>query len=286
MPKLKTVLPNLDDLDSSLHDFYVEQKIKTAKGEITAFVLDQEGVDEHPNVIALKNALDRQKEDRRKAIEERDAFKARLAAIPEDFDPEAYETLKNELESLKGEGKTIKPDEKQMAELTQARKNLEQKIAKMEKDHATAIAKKDEDIKKRDGTIQTLLIDDGLTKALIESGVSKDYLKAAKALLRSDCVVIEEDDKYKAVVKSDLGELEIGKFVSDWVAGDEGKVFVPPAKGADSGTGVTKKNTSTDKNPWADDSLNLTEQGKIIKEDRSKAERLAKAAGKKLSPAM
>lgn len=284
MPKLKTVLLNLDDLDAGLHDFYVEQTIKTSKGDQVVFVLDQEGVDEHPSVIALKNALDRQKEDRRKAQEKVTQLEARLAALPEEFDPEAYENMKNELEALKAEGKTAKPDDTKMAEMATARKNLEQKIAKMEKDHAKVVEGLQAAVKKREAKITALLIDDGLTKALIDSGVGKEYLKAAKALLRSDCTVVEEDDDYRAIVKSDLGDMEIGKYVTDWVASDEGKVFIPPAKGGDAG-GTPNKSGKTsfgEPNPWDDKSLNLTEQGRIIKEDRAKAEKLAKAAGKKL----
>jgi hypothetical protein len=126
-------------------------------------------------------------------------------------------------------------------------------------------------------------VDDGLTKALIEAGVGKEYIKAAKALLKSECAVIEEDGDYRAVVHSDMGDLEIGKYVSDWVASDDGKVFVPPAKGADSGnTNRTTKPASNEKNPFSKEHYNMTEQGRMIKEDRAKAEKFAKAAGAKL----
>lgn len=277
MPKLKTVLPNLDDLDEGLHDFYVEQDGK--------FVLDVEGVDDHPSVVALKNALERQKSDRRKMADDLTKLKDKLGKIPEDFDPEAYQTAMNELEELRN-NPNRKPDEKERQELVAARKSLEQKITNLEKAHKELVDKKDGELKKRDTKIHSLLIDDGLTKALVEAGVGKEYLKASKALLRGDCTVIEEDGDYRAVVESDVGQLDIGRYVTDWVASDEGKVFVPPARGgdADNKGKPTARPMATDKNPWSKEHHNLTEQGRILREDRSKAEKLAKAAGQSLPP--
>lgn len=285
---LKTVVKSLDDVDATLHSFYKETKIKVGTTEETWFVLDLEGVDEHPSVKALKNALDRQKEERRKAVEDLDKLKARIEKIPEDFDPEKYEALLHELEELKKDPKNrTTPDAQQAAEQAQARKQLEQRIARMEKDHATALAKKDEELKKRTAKINELLIDDGLTKALIEAGVGKEFLKATKAMLRMQCEVIEEDGDYRAVVKSDLGDTEIARYVTDWVASDEGKAFVPPAKGGDANnnSGRPTKTDAAVANPWHKDHWNLTEQGKILRADRAKAEKLAKAAGKTLPPA-
>lgn len=273
MAKLKTILETLDDVPENLHEFYVEKDGK--------FVLDLDGTDSHPDVAALKNALERQKTERRKVADELTKLKDRLAKIPEDFDADAYATAMAELEELRT-NPNRKPDEKERQELAAARKTLEQKIANMEKAHAEAITKKDVEIKKRDDKIKSVLIDDGLTKALVEAGVSKEYMKAAKALLRQDCDVIEDEGDYKAIVKSDMGEMEIGKYVSDWVASDEGKVFVPPAKGSDSSNNNSNKTRiiTGEKNPWSKEHWNLTLQGKILREDRTKAEKLAKAAGK------
>lgn len=276
MPKLKTVLPNLDDLDESMHEFYVEKDGK--------FVLDLEGVDVHPDVVALKNALDRQKSDRRTMATDLAALKEKIAKVPEDFDADAYQTAMHELEELRN-NKNTKTDDKERADLVAARKTLEQKISGLEKSHAEAIKKKDENIKKRDGKIHQLLIDEGLTKALIESGVGSQYLKAAKALLKNDCTVIEEDGDYRAIVESDMGQLDISKYVSDWVASDDGKPFVPPAKGGDADNkGKPTNRKIGEKNPWTKEHYNLTEQGRVMREDRSKAEKFAKEAGATLPP--
>lgn len=276
MPKLKTVLPNLDELDESMHEFYVEKDGK--------FVLDIEGAEVHPDVVALKNALDRQKSERRTLATDLATLKERLAKVPEDFDADAYQTAMHELDELRN-NKGTKTDDKERADLVAARKTLEQKIAGLERSHAEAVTKKDNEIKKRDGKIHQLLIDEGLTKALIESGVGSAYLKGAKALLKDDCTVIEEDGDYRAVVDSDMGQLDIAKYVTDWVASDEGKAYVPPAKGGDADNkGRPTNRNPGDKNPWSKEHYNLTEQGKVLRDDRSKAEKFAKAAGATLPP--
>jgi hypothetical protein len=285
---LKTVVQTLEDVEAGHQDLYKEFKIKGANGGDTViFALDVEGVEEHPVVQALKNAFERTKVERKKLSEDLATLKSRLAALPEDFDPEKYQEILTELEELKADPnhQNRKPDEKERQELAQARKNLEQKLARAEKEYKDSIDKKDAEIKKRQEKIAKLLIDDGLTKALIEAGVGKEFLKASKAMLRDQCTVIEDDGDYRAVVQSDMGEMEIPRYVTDWVASDEGKVFVPPAKG--SGAGNTDRPTtrlpgSDGRNPWAKETWNLTEQGKILKEDRTRAEKLAKAAGKKL----
>ncbi len=275
--KLKTVVPNLDDIAEEHRDFYVEKDDK--------FILDVDGIDDHPAVSALKNALERQKSERRQLSTDLAALKEKAKNVPEDFDLDKYNAMVAELEEIKA-NPNRKVDENENRELAAARKALEQKIAGMEKSHADAIAKKEAEVKKRDGKIRQLLIDEGLTKSLVEAGVGKEWLKAAKALLKDDCTVVEEDGDYHAIVQSDLGPVPISKYVNDWVASDEGKVFIPPAKGGDANNqNKPTQRINTDKNPWSKDTWNLTEQGKILTEDRTKAEKLAKAAGKQLPPA-
>jgi hypothetical protein len=82
-----------------------------------------------------------------------------------------------------------------------------------------------------------------------------------------------------------MGELDISKYVSDWVASDDGKLFVPPAKGGDADKkGKPTNRAIKEKNQWSKDHYNLTEQGKVIRDDYSKAEKFARAAGVTLPP--
>jgi hypothetical protein len=279
MANLKTVRENLDDVQESLREYYVEKDNK--------FYLELEGIDDHPAVAGLRNALAEQKKARAKQAEEIKTLRERVSKIPDDFNPDELATLRAKIEEYEADpDRRSAPDQKAMQDLVAARKMLEQKIASMEKSHATEMDKLNKQIQKKDGFIHGLLIDDGLTKALVEVGVGKEFLKASKALLRENVKVVEEDGDYTAVVETDTGPLDIQRYVSDWVASDEGKPFVPPAKGGDAGgTSRPQKPIVNEKNPWAKDSWNLTEQGKLLRDDRPKAERLAKAAGHKIPAA-
>lgn len=279
MAQLKTALQTLDDVDATLHDFYTEKEGK--------FILNLEGVDDHPNVVALKNALDRQKGERKKALEELNKLKDRVAKIPEDFDPEKYQQMLVQIEEIDADPAKKGQGDKEKQEAVAARKMLEQKMANLEKVHKDLLEKKETELKRKDLFIGQLLIDEGLTKALVEAGVGKEFLKATKAMLKDSCKVVEEEGAYKAVVDSDTGELDINRFVQDWVASDEGKPFIPPAKGSDAGNSgrPAQKGVSIDQNPWHKDFWNLTKQGEIMRADRGRAEKLAKAAGKSIPTA-
>lgn len=274
MPTLKSILENLDDLDASLHEMYTEKDGK--------FILNVDGIEEHPGVAALKSALEKQKVARVKLADENKVLKDRLSKIPDDYDPEEIIRLKATIEEMEKDPKRQQGD-KTAQEAVAARKMLEEKIKTMEKSHEKEIAARDAKLKEKDAFIGQLLIDEGLTKALIESGIDKAYLKAAKALLKPDVTVNEEDGEYKAIVKTDTGDLDVSKYVQDWVASDEGKPFIPPAKGADAGNaGKPQKPGSSEKNPWLKEHWNETEQGRLFRTDRAKAEKFAKAAGRTL----
>lgn len=278
---LKAVLENLDDVPEALHGEYEEKDGK--------FYLKIDGVDDHPSVLALKNALERQKTDRRKLADELKLLKDKYKDFPEDMTVDEFNRLKTALEEAEAD-----PNKKKQLqdEAVAARKMLEQKIAAMEKKHGEEVAKLMKNISGKDAFIAQLLIEDGLTKALIDAGVSKEFLKASKALLAKDVKVVEEDGEYHAIVTTDTGDLDIPEYVQDWVSSDEGKVFVAPAKGGDAGGGggggggkPPPRSVPGEKNPWAKESWNLTQQGKMLKEDRVKADKLAKAAGKTIPAA-
>jgi ATP-dependent Clp protease ATP-binding subunit ClpC len=82
---LKAILETLDDVPEALRELYTQVEDR--------FVLDLEEVDNHPGVRNLKSAFEREKEDRRKAREEKKALEERLAEVA-DLDPgEAREAL-------------------------------------------------------------------------------------------------------------------------------------------------------------------------------------------------
>jgi hypothetical protein len=67
-----------------------------------------------------------------------------------------------------------------------------------------------------------LLIDNGLTDALLKAGVKPEMSKAVKAMLAGQVSLKVEGDKRLAVV----GDKALGDFVTEWAQSDEGKHFV------------------------------------------------------------
>ncbi|KKB09398.1 hypothetical protein VE26_05525 [Devosia chinhatensis] len=128
--------------------------------------------------------------------------------------------------------------------------------------------------------IASVLVEDGLTKALVDAGVSKDFLKAARAMLKPSVKVVRDDDgARRAIVETDLGEEEIGKYVTNWAQSDEGRVFIAKPSGGDAGGG---KGQQFADNPWDSGNgkrPNLTKQQQLISENPAKARLMAQAAG-------
>lgn len=204
---LKTVLDDLGGVDDALKPLYVQFKDK--------FVLDLEGVDDHPTVSGLKNAYKAVKDDKSDLSSKLEAAMARLASLPEDFDPEKWAKFKDG-----------KPDE---AALVALRKTLE--------------ADRDDWKGKHDALAQTVrktAVERDLSDALVSAGVtSETYLKASRMMLEP-MVKVGEDGK--AFVETDMGPLGLPDFVSRWAAKD-GKDFVtaPKGVGATGGKGGNAK---------------------------------------------
>lgn len=257
---LKAILETLDDVPEEIKKEYKEQ---TLDGKV-CYVLDVEGVDTLPSVKNLKTAHESVKKDKRELTAKLQTAEEKLEGLPEDFNAQAYEELK-----AKAEGKEPPKTDEQVA---QVRRQLEEK-------HNRELGKKDERIIKLEAKLNRTIVDDALTSALVEAGVAKEFLAAAKAMLKDKGIIKlkEEDEEFKANVETDMGPMDIAAFIKDWTASEEGKVFVTkPAGGGASGSDGRK----TDENPWAKDTVSLTKQGQIVRENKDKARTMMKAAGK------
>lgn len=251
---LKALLNDLDGLSPEIAALYDEKD--------GGFVLAIEGLDQHPGAAALKAALDRVRGERRALSDKLTVAESRLDGLPDDFDAAEYERLK-----ATDSGEAPKIDER-----------LERQRADLEKKHAAEKAKLDGRIAKLDGTLRKTLVDEGLTKALIEAGVSKDFLPAAKALLKERGAVklIEEDDEFQVLADNGIDDrMPLPKFVADW-ASDEGKHFIAKPTGGDAKGGDAKRFAD---NPFAKDSFNRTKQAELIDANPGKARQMAEAAG-------
>lgn len=265
---LKTIVDSLDDVPEAFRGEYKEQGDK--------FVLDIEGIDAHPTVINLKTAFERVKGDKKKLTTDLEGANAKLAELPDDFDAEEWVRLKAEAGDPNDPENKAKKDE----HLQSQKKVFEQRIANLETKHANELKAMATEIAERDEVISSVLVEDGLTKALVEAGVSKDFLKAARAMLKPSVKVIRDDDgARRAIVETDLGEEEIGKYVSNWAQSDEGRVFIAKPTGGDAAGGRGQQFAD---NPWDTSNgkkPNLTRQQQLISENPAKARQMAQAAG-------
>lgn len=127
--------------------------------------------------------------------------KVKKATAGATIDPAEHQALQAELEAATGK---LKEDDKALktalAEGERARKALETES----------------------GFTTRLLIDNGLSEALLKAGVKPEFNKAAKALLSGQVALKTEGDKRTPVV----GEKALGDFITDWAKSDEGKHFV------------------------------------------------------------
>jgi len=148
------------------------------------------------------------------------------------------------------QGATIDPADHQALqtelEQTQAKLTESTKALKLTQTEAEKIKKAYETESK---VAHSLLVDNGLSQALLEAGVKKpSYLKAAKAMLAGQVVLTAEGETRTAKV----GDKLLKDFVTEWAKGDEGKAFVDApansgggANGGGSGGAQAKTMTRT-----------------------------------------
>jgi hypothetical protein len=180
---LKVLLDTLDGVDDAVKTLYAERDGK--------FVLDVEGVDDHPDVSNLKSAYSRTKADRETVKTEAAALKAKIA----------------ELE--KGAPDTA---------ATQA------KLTAMQEQLAEAEAKAGDWQTK----YTSITRDQALSNSLQSAGITNPtFLKAATTMLAGQVKLGEDGTAY---VETGMGPKVLADFVKGWAASD-GKDFVTPPQG-------------------------------------------------------
>ena len=221
---LKVTVPSLDDVQAEHQSLYVQ------RGD--GFVLDVEGVDSHPEVVNLKTAYDRVKQDRDAIRTERDDAKAKMSGLPADFDAEVW-----------NRAKAGKADP---AELVQLRQTLE-----ADRDQWKAKAEAG------DKQVYELTVERNLDGLLATAGVTEPVFQEAARVMLKPQIKVEDG---KPFVDTDMGPLALADYIPRWTS-DKGKVFVsqPKGGGAKGGEGGSK--------PLAEmgdvERLQLAQQGKL-----------------------
>jgi len=277
---LRTILDTLEELDEPLRALYIKND------ETGKYVLEIEGIDDHPVVHALKNAYNQEKlkrvQDHTRTVE----VEERLKSFPEDFDPEKWVTYKAADEAGLLDDPEVDPRSDPRGTPSDAQKTramMQARLDNQKRDHEKKVGDLSQELEKKNVVINRLVVEDGLTKALVESNVDKRFLKAAKALLRPLVKIQEDGEDFIPVVEVDGDNIQLSKYVGDWIETDEGKPFIAPASGTGAPGGGRPE--AQIRNPWMKEHHNLTEQGRILRENPQLAERLSKEAGIKIVPA-
>ena len=151
-------------------------------------------------------------------------------------------------------GGLAKKNQELIAELREARKGraidpaeldrLQSKIDALEvdlgsaqkasKEQAKLLKQAQDALASESGFTQKLLLDNGLTDALVKAGVANQFLPAVKAMLGSQAKIITDGDARKAII----GDKELTEFVSSWATSDEGKHYIAaPSNGGGGASG-------------------------------------------------
>jgi hypothetical protein len=272
---LKYSIAKLDEVDEKYRDLYKQAGDK--------FVLQVEGIKTPDDVTKLTTSLQSERTAHKTTQDALKVATDKLAAYGEENTPEKVKELTEKLQTLEAAGQPdiVKNFEKLVNERVEAVKATQIKAAtaKLEKqvqDLQTAhgnVTKENETLKAND---RNRVIDDSVraaaTGAKVLEGAVADALMRARGTFEigADGKVITKD----------------GLTPADWIEqrkADAGHWW-PVARGAGAqgsdGSGNFQVNGKD--NPWSRDGWNLTKQGALVREDATKAAKLAEQAGVKV----
>lgn len=260
---LKYKIASLDEVDSLLHDYYTEKD-----GE---FILQLEGAPSSGDTTALQTAL----------TKERNAHKATKTKLEEYADirstglspTEIVEKLDrfDELEAAAGD----KIDEEKMEKMVETR--IKTKMAPLQRENEQLKIKAAEfegQINEYVEKDRTRTIHDAVRKAAVESKVVPtaidDILMVAERQF-------EIDESGKVIAKDNVGVTPgVDPMVYLTEMQQKRPHWWPQSQGGGASGGG---NSGGGNNPFSADGWNMTEQGRILRENPGRAEQLAKSAG-------
>ena len=200
-----------------------------------------------------------------------------------DLDPEAArEALDRKEEFEAGEGANSPEKIRAAAEALAA-----ERVSKMKTTHAEQLATKDGTIGRLNGSLNDRVVGDALRKAGsdlgVHAGAVDDLISRGKAVFAvdSDGNLIALDSDGETPRLNDRGDaFSAGDFVGG-LKKSAAHLFGETSGSGSSGSSASQNVSGAQgPNPWAKESFNLTDQGKILKADPKLAQRLAAKAGK------
>lgn len=163
---------------------------------------------------------------------------------------DATKPLLNKRDELLKELKTARKNLENVGDVEKLHEKIEaleterDTFAKQFKDTTKQLEQVSKTLESESGFTSKLLLDNGLTDALVSAGVKKELLPAVKALLSGQAKVVADGNARKAVI----GEKDLSTFITEWSASDEGKHFIQaPANNGGGANGSQNSNDSSSK---------------------------------------
>ena len=257
---LKAILDSIDDLPEDVKKEYVEKNGK--------FELQVEGMKTQADIDRLQGALTKERNDHK-------VVRERLGLLGDRKIEDVLATLDRipELEAAAA-GKL---DENKLNELVEGR--LKARVAPLEREKGQLAQK----VQELSGVVEqfrskekTRTIHDAVREAV---GKAQGFQSSAveDALLYGERM-LEVNEQGKVVTRDGVG-VTPGIDATVWLTEMQSKKthWWGPSQGG--GAGGNRNGGGGGANPWSAEGWNMTEQGRILKENRSRAEQLAKSAG-------
>lgn len=212
--------------------------------------------------------------------------------IQEEVD-EATQSLQEKKDELLSEKKSLQQEKQELrSQLDNVQSDLQelkQEQAEEEEDveavkeqlreqYESQIEELESQLNEQENFIEEQVVDNQLTEQLLDAGVAKPFLPAAKSMLKEDVKVTKEDGTFQAVAENGEGRKPLSDHVESFVESEQGQHYLAAddntGGGANGGSGGGGE--PSEDNPWT--SGNLTEIGRLKQEDPEKAQRLKQEA--------
>lgn len=261
-PEISAVMDSIDELPDDLKSLYTE---RNGKFELTGI----KGVQTDANVKRLEEGIRKEREQTKLA-------KEKLAKFG-DMDPEEVHQKLDRITELEAlvEGKV---DDKKINELVEAR--IKSRISPLERKLQEA-EKKAGDLEqqvngfvteKKQRTIKDIVTTEARKAKILDTAMDDVVLNAER--------IFELSEDGKVVAKDNVG-VTPGVDPSVWLQEIQARRphWWAPSQG---GGGTGGGGNTFGNNPWSNEHWNMTEQGKMLRENPTKAEQMAKSAGTKV----
>lgn len=192
------------DIPEGLEKFYTEKDGK--------FTIQVEGMKTEDDVKSIQTALQKERETRRDAEKKLERFNL----LPEDFDIEQYNRLKDE-----GGGKV---EEK----LSEQKKRLNEQFEKERETYKKQIAD-------ATGLVDKHVKEVALERGLAEINVGKQFTPAVRSMFKEQ-LSLDGEQVF-------LSDRPINDFLKDWSQSEDGKAFVVAPTNTGGGTNATGSKT-------------------------------------------